>query len=236
MHMNKKILKGALAGTAVVALAAGGGTWASFSDFGNINGNEVGAGILKLNLSNANGSATTPLSFGDLYPGGQSQRAVFVASSDGQSVPDADLYMTIEHVTDNADSCSTNASEQAADSTCNAVGDLGELSRVLNMRVQSYAAPDALTCKGYVGVGGDSGPLINNAVIPSARGNLRMPPVGNQVLISSPTTPLQPGDGICVVFTSYWGASDDAAPAVPDNAAQGDSLTFDTRFDLEQHL
>jgi len=59
MHMNKKILKGALAGTAVIALAAGGGTWASFSDFGDINNNSVGAGFLRLDLGqNGTGNAS----------------------------------------------------------------------------------------------------------------------------------------------------------------------------------
>ena len=34
--MNKKIMRGSLAGVAVIALAAGGSTFASWSDSGNI--------------------------------------------------------------------------------------------------------------------------------------------------------------------------------------------------------
>jgi alternate signal-mediated exported protein len=221
--MNKKILKGALAGTAVVALAAGGGTWASWSDFGNINGNSVGAGILKLDLSKGNGSATAPLSFGKLSPGGQSQQAIFVASSNGDSVPNADLYLTLSNLQDQENGCSTNASEQAVDPTCADAGDPGELSKVLDMRVVSYAAPDALTCKGWVGGSGDPGPVINNVVIPN----------GTRVLISDPAHPLQPGQGVCLTFTSWWPTTH--VGGTDDNAAQGDSMTFDSRFDLVQH-
>jgi alternate signal-mediated exported protein len=234
--MNKKILKGALAGTAVVALAAGGGTWASWNDFGNVNDNSVGAGILKLNLSNKDGSATTPLAFGKLSPGGQSQQAIYVASSDGDSVPNADLYLTLSNLEDQENGCSTNASEQAVDDC--ATNPTGELSKVLDMRIVSYAAPSALECKGWVGGSGDPGPVINNTVIPNNLGNMSQAPVGQgtdgtRVLISDAAHPLQPGQGVCLTFTSWW--PKDHVGGTDDNAAQGDSMTFDSRFDLVQH-
>src|SRR4051794_31293283 len=64
--MNKKIARGSLAGVAVIALLAGGGTFASWSDFDQINGNETAAGHLKLDLNstgsinNVGGAAMAP--------------------------------------------------------------------------------------------------------------------------------------------------------------------------------
>ena len=42
--MNSKLVKGSLAGVACLALAAGGSTFAAFSDFGTIADNSVQAG------------------------------------------------------------------------------------------------------------------------------------------------------------------------------------------------
>lgn len=242
--MNKKILKGALAGTAVVALAAGGGTWASFSDFGNINGNSVGAGILKLNLNANGGGQVAPLNFGNLAPGQYgSKQAIFLASSDGQSVPTADLYMTIENLKDVDHGCSSNSEAQAEGGACNNPSDPGELSKVLDMLMHSYAAPDAAACAGYLestpGGPGDPGPALNSSILPSRIGNLHDPAAVGKIKISG-ATPLNPGDGVCVVINSYWprdktgGISVNPLPV--DNAAQGDSFTMDLRFDLEQHF
>lgn len=244
--MKNKLFKAGLAGVAVIALAAGGGTFAAWSDFGNVDDNLVGAGILKLNLTNGDGSAVTPLNFGNLAPGGDSKRAVYVASSDGASVPLADLKLTINNVRDFENGCGS-LSEGVVDPSCSASNypeDLrlnGELSRVLNMRIVSYAAPDALACRGWVGDGADPGPVINSAVIRNEIGNLADPSaVGVPVLISDIEHPLAAGQGVCVTFTSWWpkersGTVYDSATAPSDNAAQSDSLTFDTRFDLVQH-
>ena len=58
--------------------------------------------------------------------------------------------------------------------------------------------------------------------------------MGQKIKISDPLNPVEPGQGICVVFTSYWPG--DHVGGTPDNAAQGDSLTFNAKFDLEQHF
>ena len=69
--MNKKIVRGGLAGVAVLALAAGGSTFASWSDYDQINGNETEAGHLKLDLNstgsinNVGGNAIAPGQYAD---------------------------------------------------------------------------------------------------------------------------------------------------------------------------
>ena len=239
--MNKKLIKASVAGAAALALAAGGTTFASWSDYGNINDNEAGAGILKLNLTDGDGSAASSLAFGDLAPGMGNNRAVWVASSDGNSVPKADLFLTISNVRNYENGCSSKT-EKDDDTNCASAADSGELSRVLNMRVQSYKAKDALTCQGYVDAT-DPGPVLHSTVIKNQVGSLADPAsLNTQFLISDAANPLEAGDGVCVVFFSFWpGQQDpthsyDAATLPSDNAAQGDSVEFDTRYDLVQHF
>ena len=52
--MNKHIVKGGLAGVAVLALAAGGSTFASWSDYDVLGGSQAGAEELALNLGEPN--------------------------------------------------------------------------------------------------------------------------------------------------------------------------------------
>lgn len=234
--MNRKLLWGAAAGVAAIALTVGGTTYSAFSDFGDINGNSVGAGILKLDLTSGNGGDAAPLSFGDLYPGGQSKEAIYVASSDSKSVPPADLYLTIQGVQSKEDGCSSSKSEVAADSDCNDTSKPGELDQVLDVRVSSYAAPSALACKGWVGGTGDPGPLLHDNVLPTnEQGTLAdSRNLNKQFLISDANHPLTAGQGVCVTFVSWWPANHEGG--TPDNAAQGDSVTFNNHFDLLQHI
>ena len=239
--MNSKLIKASLAGVAAIAVTTGGTTFAAWSDFGNVDGNTAGAGVLSLNLTSGSGGAAAPLAFGDLGPGESAQRAVYVASSDGDSVPAADLYATFQNVQGFENGCGSSNSEAVADPDCATEvgaaddGTKGELEKILSFRVQSYQAEDALTCQGYLG-GTDSGPMINNVVLPNVLGNLGNPANHNTpLLISDVANPLEASDGICFVITSYWPLTHTAAQSpVLDNAAQGDSMSFDVKFDLIQ--
>ncbi|MGH3509180.1 MAG: TasA family protein, partial [Nocardioidaceae bacterium] len=123
--MNKKLAKGVLAGVATLALAAGGTTFAAFSDFGNINNNTVGAGFLRLDLGE-NGTGNASLDWGQLAPNNiHSTRTIWVASNDGLSVPNANLKVTFHNLSDQENGCSSNG-ELAADPTCGTAGDPGE--------------------------------------------------------------------------------------------------------------
>lgn len=239
--MNSKLMKAGIAGAAVVALAAGGGTFAAYSDFGNVTGNSIGAGILKLDLANGNDSAVQNLAFGNLAPGMGSNRATYIASSNGDSVPNADLYLTIGNVANQDNGCSS-LSESADDPTCSNVGDTGELSRVLNVRVESYKPPTTGTCETEANAGIPAADVVNASVIQNEVGSLADPAnVSHQFLISDALHPLAAGQGICVAFFTYWPKTQDPAHSYSgltlpsDNAAQGDSMTFDAHYDLVQH-
>lgn len=86
--MNTKVLKASLAGVAAVALLAGGGTYASWSDFSIDEDNTVGAGTLTITAGEDGG--TGPTSQFDnvrLAPGQDKDEWTKIVSNDGDSVP-----------------------------------------------------------------------------------------------------------------------------------------------------
>lgn len=242
--MNKKILKAALAGTAVVALAAGGGTWASWSDFGDVNGNNVGAGFLKLNLNGQDGSsAVAPLSWGRLAPGITNVRTVWLASNDGESVPNAHLKATFTNLDDQENGCSSNSERAVDPDNCDTNGpNSGELSHILNFQTSYYPEVTEDECASYPT--NPPGPSNGyNAFFASNQGNLFAAAGGgghtyvlNELDTTTPLT-LSPGEGICIGFSAYWPhdpSNQVSAPYDNDDVAQGDSMSFDVRFTLEQ--
>jgi hypothetical protein len=239
--MNRKLVIGAVAGVAAVALAYGGTTYSAWSDFGDVNGNSVGAGILKLDLTSGSGGAAAPLAFGNLAPGMTGAKAVFIASSNGDSVPPADLYLTLKNVQNQDNGCNSSNSEKHDDPTCDYANDQGELARVLNVRVESFAATSLAECAAYEG-GAGTGAALVPAVIKNEIGSLADPAnLDKRFLVSDAAHPLTAGQGVCVTFFTYWPKNQDLAHSYDpstlpsDNAAQGDSLTFNSHFDLIQH-
>lgn len=233
--MNKKLVKAALAGVAAIGLIGGGSTLAAWSDFGNIKDNSIGAGFLKLNLNGQTGStAAAPISWGKLAPGMSGQRMIWIASNDGQSVPKGNLSITVSNLQNQENSCSSN-SEVVADPGCANAGDQGELSHILNVQSSYYPEiKDANACATYPGQGG------YNAFWASNQGDLDTA-VGKTYPLKEPTgnanLVLSPGEGVCVGLSAYWpqNPSNQVSGAnADDNVAQGDSLSFDIRFDLTQ--
>lgn len=238
--MNRKLLVGAAAGVAAIALAVGGTTYSAFSDFGDINNNTVGAGFLKLDLGQ-NGTGNAALDWGKLAPGNiHATRTIWVASNDGQSVPNANLSLTFHNLKDQENGCSSNG-ELAADPTCGAANDSGELSKVLTFQTQYYPdITDPATCQAAAAAYHQP----YSSVFPSDQaGDLYQYASGTgstyQLKNSAGTGALvlKPGQGVCIGIDSYWG--DNSAhtqnPSLPvDDAAQGDSLTFDVHFSLNQ--
>ena len=233
--MNKKLIKASVAGAAALALAAGGTTFAAFSDFGTINGNELGAGILKLDLQNVNGqtlSGETGLDFGELAPGNlHAEKRIWLATNSTQSTPNANLAISISNLKNLENNCSTN-SERAVDNTCATVGDRGELSDRLSVQGRYFPTLNtAALC------GTDATPSGTQTWMPGdAAGSLNAAETGtivSQLKEADTTTPLvlSPGEGICVGVKTYW---DKGTVGNADNKAQGDSMTFDIRFDLTQ--
>ena len=230
MNNKMKLVGGAAAGLLALGMI-GGGTFAAWSDWETIGGNEISSGILALDLTGQDGGTLKSINFGSLMPGGVSESAVFVASSDAASVPDGLLSMTVQNLKQVEDGCSNANSEAAVDPEClaGASDTTGDLAKVLNVQASYWAAPSALECGNYA----SADHAVAKGIWVSGVGNF----TGKQD-VKFPITELAPGQGVCVFFGYYWdfgtlpSATD--TPATQDNAAQGDSLEFDLRFDLEQ--
>ena len=237
---NSKLVKGALAGVAVVALAAGGSTWSAFSDFQDVTGNHAGAGFLRLNLNNQTGqTAAVPIDWGNLAPGYGSTRMIWLASNDGDSVPSGTLSATFSNLQDQENSCSSHTEEVLDD--CEAGGTPGEVSHFINFQTSYYPELTQDQCATYPS---QNTPPANSykAFFPSDQGNLvgAATGAGNTYKLkenqSNDDLVLDPGEGVCIGFTAYWPVNSTQVPEFgnDDNWAQGDSMSFDIRFTLEQ--
>jgi predicted ribosomally synthesized peptide with SipW-like signal peptide len=239
--MHRKLLKAGLAGVAALGIAAGGSTFAAWSDFGNVNNNSVGAGHLRLNLNGQTGETpATPISWGNLAPGMVNVRTVWLASNDGDSVPDGHLKATFSNLVDQENGCASN-SENAVDD-CENGGTVGELSHILNFQTSYYPEVSEDECATYPT--NPPGPSNGyNAFFASGQGDLFAAASGagntyqlNEMDTTNPLV-LDPGEGICIGFQAYWPGTPSnqvSAPYNDDNIAQGDSFTFDVKFTLEQ--
>lgn len=244
--MNSKLVKASLAGAAAIALAAGGGTFAAYSDYGSITGNSVGAGFLKLDINGADGSsAATPISWGKLAPGMVNVRTIWLASNDGQSVPNATLAATFNNLNDQENGCSSQSERDADPNNCDAnAPNTGELSHILNFQAGYYPVDTTSDqCKSYANQ--NTPPDNWNAgFFASNQGdlyNVAEGTTGHTYTLTDPTTHnpivLAPGKGICIGFNAYWPhdpSNQVTAPYNNDNVAQGDSFTFDVKFTLSQ--
>jgi len=103
--MKRKLVSGIVAGVAALALTAGGVTYAAFSDFSDVDGNTVGAGILKLDLG-ADGTGSAPLSYTGLKPGSAALQSIWI-SSDHVSSPAGNLTLSFLNIQDDPAPCST---------------------------------------------------------------------------------------------------------------------------------
>lgn len=217
--MNKKLVRGSLAGVAAIALAAGGTTMAAFSDWNSISDNTVQTGILKLNLSNQDGSAATPLDFGHFNPGHSFVQNVWVASSASDSVPNAELSMKVENIRDYENGCGSTNSEQSVDPTCTASSDGdgtlgGELSPQLGTDIYAWKPSVAGVCGNFPGAASTVS-VWHSTLLKNTEDQ------------SKPIGMLNGGEGYCVRIEQYL-------PTKTGNDVQSDSVKFDLRFDLTQ--
>jgi predicted ribosomally synthesized peptide with SipW-like signal peptide len=232
---------GAVAGVAAIGLAVGGTTYAAWSDFGDVTGNHVGAGFLKLDLNGQTGdSPVAAINWGKLAPGMVNVRTVWLASNDGHSVPSAHLSATFSNLDDQENGCSSN-SERVADPTCDAsAANTGELSHILNFQTSYYPGLTQDQCATYPT--NPPGPSNGyNAFFASNQGDLYAAASGaghtytlNELDTTNPLV-LSPGEGICIGFQAYWPhdpSNQVSAPFNNDDVAQGDSFSFDVRFTL----
>jgi hypothetical protein len=218
--MSKTLIKGLVGGAALLALA-GGSTFAGWSDFAVVSGNESGADHLVLEM---NGTETNHFDDVKLAPGTTREQVIFITSRDGDTVPNASLWMTLENLVGEEDGCNGN-SEILVDADCGGVNE-GEFPAQANMYVQSHKVPST-----------NPGACNDSAALYEARG-FPFKPLratsgdfwdGKKVSLLSAGETLQPNEGVCVRVSI-------GLPTTATNAVQGDSSTFDLRFDLEQIL
>jgi predicted ribosomally synthesized peptide with SipW-like signal peptide len=225
--MNSKLIKGSLAGVAALALAAGGTTFAAWSDFNEITGNDVGAGILKLTVAPNSGSQMVFDSL-EMAPGGiNGKRAVYVASNDGASTPSGRLFLSLKDVLGTEDGCVGN-SEILDDPDCGGSNE-GDFIDDALLQVTTYAVNSPGDCT-------PSYAPASKVVTPQHGGSLswwESQPTAWEVTGNGTSlggvdrSYLAPGQGLCV-------SMDISLAYAVDNASQGDSSLFMTRFDLKQ--
>lgn len=211
--MNHKLAKGLIAGAACVALAAGGGTLAAWSDFDSVDDNAAAAGMLKLNVSEREGAGSNIDPF-DLVPGQNKAQSFYLASADAANSPDGMLTAKITNLVDTEDggpACTTNSEQAEEGGACGTDGELSE-----QMRVQILA----------------SGPVDNASSCPNTGGYGSTTPSGVGTLASKNDVTFNlgvvgPGQGVCVRIEG-------SLPISATNAVQGDQASWDWRFDLVQ--
>ena len=227
--MNSKLLKASLAGVAALAVAAGGTTFAAWSDFDTVDNNVAGADVLALNLSGAVAPFTGVLQAPGV--GSTIEREFVVASRVGESVPEATLRLRILDLLGIEDGCSSNSegfAEGGVDAADPAAGCLdplseGQFPEESRVTISSTNVPTtdlANACNsGLHPRGGRQGSISLRALF----NNTAATPVN---LLAAGQT-LSEGEGVCVGIAIQL-------PVTATNAVQGDSAEFDIEYLLDQ--
>jgi|GEM_PF-5268476 len=242
----KKTLLGSVAAGALAITLIGGGTFAAWSDF-SVQHETVGAGHLTLNVGSSYEVGSEPL---NLAPNMNRYRAFYIASNDGDSVPNGNLSVTLKNLVDNENGCANNGEADAEDpartahagpdaldhdgitagARCNNPGDQGELSQLASLQWRwTDPLPAATDC--------DSLNTYTNEHTPGPSPYVNAAPSGAIAGLDNFTTPIEqlaPGQGLCVLMTIN--TFDHPSRPYDMNAMQGDTLNFDVRFDLTQAL
>jgi predicted ribosomally synthesized peptide with SipW-like signal peptide len=224
--MNHKLLAGGLGALAVAGLV-GGGTFASWTDYDTITGNETEAGHLVLDtdstgtINNVGAQAIAPGEFRTID--------FFVASADLDGVPDADLSMVFENLVEKDNGCASQ-SEDDLDATCGdpGVGE-GEFSQQGYVRIRwtdpaptsqiTFAGNSCAAPSGYVNAHGYAPANNNDPTV--------YPRLGSLANVDIPLETLAGDQGVCVRID--LGLDVNATDLV-----QTDATTFDLTFDLAQ--
>lgn len=234
--MNKKLIKASLAGAAVIALAAAGGsTFAAYSDFTTVTGNDAGAGTLTLGMGP---NAGQNLVFDHIKMAPQQinqERQVYVTSNNAQSTPDGRLFMKITNLKGTEDGCDGNG-EKAVDSACTTPATSeGQFIKDATVTITSYKPTTPGVCNqlyapGGSAVTGQHGGSLSDLATQTAATAYEL--TGNGTTLNGggvDMSVLHPGDGLCVSITIGLASG-------VSNASQGDSASFDVEFDLKQAL
>jgi predicted ribosomally synthesized peptide with SipW-like signal peptide len=248
--VNKKTLWGGIAVGAAALGLAGGGTFAGWSDF-NVRSEQVAAGHLTLGVGTSYEVGSDPL---DLAPGINRYRAFYIASNDGDSVPNGNLAVTLKNLTDTENGCENNGEADAEDparpraavasltaaqlaldtdgvtagARCTLPDDAGEASDLVSLQWRwTDPLPASTDCDSLNTYANEhvTGPSPYVNAAPSGA-------IGGLENFTTPIETLAPGQGLCVLMTIN--TFDHPSRPWNMNALQGDQLDFDVRFDLTQ--
>lgn len=212
---RSNVITGSLGVLAAASLLVGNGTFASWSDSYTDGPNTVGASMLKLNIDQSGVQEFDKI---NLIPGGQGDYEFVVASRDGAAVPLADLTLAIENLVDTEDGCSNTSSEAAVDDCATpGPGDFSGETRV-TVNVSQPTDNPATAC---------SDPRGNK--LPAGVKTLKQLADHGVMSLLPAGTSLAPGQGICVGMAL-------GLPVDATNAVQGDSASFEVKFNLTQHI
>jgi len=222
--MNKKILGSGVAIVAAVGLL-GGGTFAAWSDWDAITGNTSGADHLTLDLG---GSGVEGFSNVKLAPGVGVERQFVVASRQGETVPGADLYLTLDDLEGVEDGCRGNSEEadqlDLYGTSCDAQSEqydaAGQFIAESHVFVNTTVVPTTDVANACASTPHNRGSRVHSTSLADLA-------AGDRINLLHGGRTLGAGQGICV-------AVEIRLPQDATNASQGDSASFDLRFDLEQ--
>ena len=227
--MNSKLIKACIAGTAAVAVAAGGTTFAAWSDFGTTSA-AAGAGYLKLNITDEVVSSTAL----SLAPDKNQYLDFLLTSADSGNTPNGKLTVKVADLVDTEDTpgaCTTNSESLletgAVGGDCGTGAGTGELSDEVKVSVKTRAPVVGTECNDLAdNTFAEITPPVGTS--PIGGGNL---PVLSTLFAADGTwtldTSLTPGEGVCVRVRMFL-------PSTATNATQGDDAAWNWRFDLVQ--
>lgn len=214
---NRKLVKASLAGALALGLVAGGTTFAAWSDFTTYD-NSAGAEYLTLDVNN---DRTQGFSQEMMAPGLNREFEFVVASREGQVVPNAALTLKLENLVGSEDGCQGNSEGIADAGACEDDTTSGQYADEvrINVNVSKPTTDLANACSSSMYPrGGKVTPMSLRQL--ETKGITNLLPAGVN---------LKPGEGICIGMGLEL-------PTSATNASQGDSATWDFRYDLTQVL
>lgn len=230
--MNKTVTA-SLAALAVAGMV-GGGTFAKWSDFQEMNGNESGAGQLTLDLANGRGGgAAIPFQKVDLAPGEQNESVIYLSTAqldydDAGGANSAKLFVHLQDLVGVEDSCTSNSeaaedtavNEDCAETTGPNEGDFKDQAQV---SITQYIPPaGTTTCPNgggsYGFLPGETSIWLGSLQDVEDNGRYAVGDVGDN-------------QGACIFINIQMPAGSGF-----DNKAQGDSADFDLEFVAEQNV
>ncbi len=214
--MNK-FTKAGLAGAAALAIAAGGGTYALWSDYVVDGGNNVGADQLKITL-NGSPSGSNAFQFDKLNfaPGEKfDQENVITGRVGGSDINVANAFATFRNLTNAENGCGGTNAEVSVDPGCASPSDAGEFSqsaRVTTINV-TRTTGDCSVADG----------TTLNKVVQLSDGYTLSSIMGEKLALGQ----LHDGEKFCVKMVIDL-------PSTAGNQVMTDSSSFEIKYDLEQ--